>query len=189
MCALVFGVKGHDIHHFGGFRKHTCVQTHKDVAPGEGWTKLLVLFFKAVCYLDILLGEDWREVARFRIGLQKEGFRLEATHGQHRIEGSWFCPFKENFRWPCVPVLTTDKVCWDAHVPSQPGFITAETIPGELSRRPWVLMTINNSLTQGCPVALGWGHMEFDSWGHTNDVQLQQNFSTSQDHSNSKFCF
>lgn len=83
MCALVFGVKGHDIHHLGGFRKHTCVHTHEDVAPGEGWTKLFVLFFKAVCYLDIILGEDWREVARFRIGLQKERFRVEASHGQH----------------------------------------------------------------------------------------------------------
>lgn len=83
MCALVFGVKGHDIHHLGGFRKHTCVHTHEDVAPGEGWTELFVLFFKAVCYLDIILGEDWREVARFRIGLQKERFRVEASHGQH----------------------------------------------------------------------------------------------------------
>lgn len=106
--------------------------------------------------------------------------------GRIRIEGSWFCPFKGNFRWPCVPVLTTEKVCWDAHVLSQLSFIIAESWVGGRG----FSVTVNSSFNMKASSGLGWGSIWNLTLGITPPMSSQrQNFSTSQDHSNSKFCF
>ena len=63
-----------------GDSEGTHTHAHEDAAPGKAWTKLFVLFFQVVPYLDFFfLGENWREVTQFRIGLQKDSFRVEAT--------------------------------------------------------------------------------------------------------------
>ena len=161
------------------------------MAPGEGWTKLFALFFKVVCYLDIFF--RWKLEGSCTVqNWASEGQVQSRGHptGSIHVEGSWFCPFKGNFRRPCVPVLTTEKVCWDAHVSSQLSFIIAETIPGELSGRPWVLCDSQQQL-QHEGIQWPWvGGIWNLTLGVTPPVSNQrQNFSASQDHSNSKFCF
>ena len=88
------------------------------------------------------------------------------------------------------PCSNNRKSMLGCHVSSQLSFITAETIPGELSGRPLVLCDRQQQL-QHEGIQWPWvGGIWNLTLGVTPPVSNQrQNFSASQDHSNSKFCF
>ena len=69
MCAPVFG---------GIQKAHVCTLT-KMWPQAKGGESSLLSSLKLSATLTFFLGKNWREVARFRIGLQKDRFRVKAT--------------------------------------------------------------------------------------------------------------
>ena len=63
----------------GGIQKaHMCALT-KMWPQAKGGQSSLLSSLMLSATLTFFLGENWREVAQFRIGLQKDRFRVEAT--------------------------------------------------------------------------------------------------------------